>query len=116
MFQEVKAMMQNQISGDDYDEQIILWIEAAVLDLTTSTEIVLPGVVNISRTLEPATTSEEEHWVITDRSSLKDKRAIGAIATYCCMNIGNPPNYDQLLKSYESQKGSMRMNKRYRRA
>ena len=115
MFREVTAMMQNQVSGDEYDEQIILWSEAAVRDLETSTEIVLPGRVSITRTLEAATTSEPEHWVITDNSTLKDRLAICAIATYCCMNIGNPPNYENLRKAYESLKGQMRLSRNYTR-
>ena len=42
MFAEVKALM-TFIEGDDYDAQIIAEIKACALDLTTSTEIVLPG-------------------------------------------------------------------------
>ena len=40
MFAEVKSML--PVSGDDYDPQIITQIKAAVLDLESSTEIVLP--------------------------------------------------------------------------
>jgi len=29
------------------------------------------------------------------------------------MRIGNPPNYDNLLKAYESLKGQMRISKSY---
>ena len=46
MFAEVKAML--PISGDAYDQEIILQIKAAVLDLTRTAEIVLPGSVDIS--------------------------------------------------------------------
>ena len=76
---------------------------------------VLPGTVSIKRTLEAATTSEPEHYVITDTSSLKDEYVIAVIATWCNMRIGNPPNYDNLLKAYESMKGSMRMSRQYTR-
>ena len=48
MFAEVKAML--PISGDSYDAEIIMQIKAAALDLTTSAEIVLPGVIAIKRT------------------------------------------------------------------
>ena len=113
MFNEVKAMIQNQVSGDEYDEQIIMWIEAAVLDLTRTAAIVLPGEVHITRTKTPATTSEPEKWTITDTSTLMDRLVISAIATYVCMNIGNPPNYEQLARSYRSLKGSMEKSRHY---
>ena len=109
MFNEVKAMISNQISGDDYDEEIILWIEAAVLDLTRTAAIVLPGEVSITRT-QSAITHE---WVINDQSTLTDRYVISAIATYVCMNIGNPPNHDQLERTYRSLKGSMEKSRYY---
>lgn len=111
MFAEVKAML--PVSGDDYDPQIVTQIKAAALDLTTSAEIVLPGTINVSATLEAATTSEPEHWVITDHSTVKDELIITAIATWCNMWIGNPPNYDQLRAAYEALKGQMRLSRRY---
>ena len=111
MFAEVKESL--PISGDDYDAQIIREIKACALDLTTSAEIRLPGTISISRTLQAATTSEPEHWVITDRSSVKDELIITAISVWCNMRIGNPPNYDNLLKAYESLKGQLRLSKRY---
>ena len=105
MFQEVKDTL--PVSGDDYDAQIIREIKAAALDLTTSAEIVLPGTISISRTENNGT------WKITDRSTLKDELITTAIATWCNMRIGNPPNYDNLLKAYESMKGSMRISSAY---
>ena len=111
MFAEVKESL--PVSGDGYDAQIIREIYACVLDLTTSTEIVLPGEVSITRELEAATTSEPEHWVITDESTLKDQLIITAISIWCNMRIGNPPNYDNLLKAYESLKGQMRLSRTY---
>ena len=96
MFAEVKAML--PISGDDYDAQIIREIKACALDLTTSAEIVLPGEIDITRTQEAATTSEPAHWVITDDSTLTDELIITVISIWCNMRIGNPPNYDNLLK------------------
>lgn len=113
MFAEVKGML--PVSGDGYDGEIITQIKACVRDLTATAEIVLPGTVSIKRTLEAATTSEPEHYVITDNSSLKDDYVIAVIATWCNMRIGNPPNYDNLLKAYESMKGSMRMSRQYTR-
>ena len=107
MFQEIKDAL--PISGDDYDGQIILEINACVLDLTTSAEIVLPGEVDITRELDEQTGV----WTITDESTLKDPLIMTAIATWCNMRIGYPPNYDQLLKAYESLKGQLRLSKTY---
>ncbi|MBR2854504.1 MAG: hypothetical protein IKE81_09290 [Clostridia bacterium] len=107
MFQEVKAML--PISGDDYDAEIITQIKAAALDLTTSAEIVLPGVISITRTQSVVT----HEWVVTDNSTLTDELIITAIGTWCNMRIGNPPNYDQLLKAYNSLKGQLRLSKTY---
>ena len=103
MFQDIKAML--PVSGDDYDAEIILQINACALDLTTSAEITLPGTISISRN---ATTG-----VITDNSTLTDALVLTAIGTWCNMRIGNPPNYDKLLAAYESLKGQMRLSKTY---
>ena len=111
MFKEVKESL--PVSGDKYDGEIINQIRAAYLDLTTSTEIELPGTINISRVLEAATTSEPEHYVITDNSTLKDPLAITAISIWCNMRIGNPPNYDKLKEAYYALKGQMRLSKTY---
>ena len=113
MFAEVKGML--PVSGDGYDAEIITQIKACVRDLTATAEIVLPGTVSIKRTLEAATTSEPEHYVITDTSSLKDDYVIAVIATWCNMRIGNPPNYDNLRQSYKDMKGSMRLSRQYTR-
>ena len=111
MFAEVKESL--PISGDDYDAQIIREIKACALDLTTSAEIVLPGAIAISRSLVQATTSEPEHWEITDNSTLTDELIITVISTWCNMRIGNPPNYDNLLKAYNSLKGQLRLSGNY---
>ena len=113
MFAEVKDAL--PISGDDYDAQIIREIKACALDLTTSAEIVLPGVISITRTQQPAgvLSGGAEEWVITDNSTLTDELIITAISVWCNMRIGNPPNYDNLLKAYESLKGQLRISGRY---
>lgn len=103
MFAEVKSQL--NISGDGYDGQIIIQIKAAALDLTSTAEIVLPGEISISR--------DAETGEITDTSTLTDELIITAIATWCNANIGNPPNHDQLVKAYESMKGSLRMSSEY---
>ena len=111
MFAEVKESL--PISGDDYDAEIIRQIKACALDLTTSAEIVLPGAIAIKRELVTATTSEPEHWVITDDSTLTDELIITVISIWCNMRIGNPPNYENLLKAYNSLKGQLRLSKNY---
>ena len=113
MFAEVKEML--PISGDDYDGEIIRQIKACALDLTRTAEIILPGEIIITRTQEPATSTEPARWIITDGSTLTDELIIAAIATWCNMRIGNPPNYDNLLKAYEGMKGSMRISRQYTR-
>lgn len=107
MFQEVRESL--PISGDDYDAEIIRQIKACALDLTTSAEIVLPGVISITRT-QSAITGE---WTITDNSTITDELIIAVISVWCNMRIGNPPNYDNLLKAYESLKGQLRLSKSY---
>ena len=102
MFAEVKDTL--PVSGDDYDAQIIREIKAAALDLTTSAEIELPGTIEITRSSQ---------GVITDTSTLTDELIITAIATWCNMRIGNPPNYDKLLAAYNSLKGQLRLSKTY---
>lgn len=102
MFAEVKAML--PVSGDDYDAEIILQIKAAVLDLTTSAEIVMPGVISISRNAQ---------GVITDASTVTDELIITTIAVWCNLRIGNPPNHDNLLAAYKSLKGQLRKSTKY---
>ena len=106
MFTEVKESL--PISGDDYDAQIIREIKACALDLTTSAEIQLPGEIAITREQ-----NQGGQWVITDSSTVTDELIIATIATWCNMRIGNPPNYDNLLKAYESLKGQLRLSKTY---
>jgi hypothetical protein len=107
MFAEVKESL--PISGDDYDGQIIREIKACALDLTTSAEIQLPGEIAITRTQNQQTGV----WTITDNSTITDELIIAVISTWCNMRIGNPPNYDNLLKAYESLKGQLRLSKTY---
>ena len=106
MFQEVKDTL--PISGDDYDAQIIREIKACVLDLTTSAEIKLPGTVSITRTQ-----NQGGGWTITDNSTITDELVITVISVWVNLRIGNPPNYDNLMKAYESLKGQLRLSKSY---
>ena len=107
MFAEVKATL--PVSGDGYDEEIIMQIKAAALDLTRTAEIVLPGVISIARTQNAQTGA----WTVTDNSTVTDELVITAIAVWCQMRIGNPPNYDNLQKAYDSLKGSLRLSREY---
>ena len=106
MFQEVKDAL--PVSGDAYDAQIIREIKACALDLTTSAEIELPGEIAIYREQD-----QNGAWTVTDESDLTDELIITTIATWCNMRIGNPPNYDNLLKAYKSLKGQLRLSSRY---
>ena len=112
MFAEVKAML-TFVNGDDYDEKIAREINACVLDLTETAEIVLPGKVEITVTRQPATTSEPERVLITDTSDLTDAYIIKVVTLWCDKEIGNPPNKDQLEKSYRTIKGNLRLSKKY---
>ena len=116
MFAEVKDSL--PVSGDGYDGEIIRQIKAAVLDLTSSTEIRLDGVVDITREpiFEPDETSGEEEITggeIVDNSTIDDELVITAISVWCNMRIGNPPNYKELREAYDSLKGQMRLSSRY---
>lgn len=116
MFAEVKDSL--PVSGDGYDGEIIRQIKAAVLDLTSSTEIRLDGVVDITREpiFETDETSGEEEitgWEIVDNSTIDDELVITAISVWCNMRIGNPPNYKELREAYNSLKGQMRLSSRY---
>lgn len=102
MFKEVKSML--PVSGNGYDAEIILQINAAALDLTKTAEIVLPGEINIVRAYD---------GTVTDTSTVTDALIITAIATWCNMRIGNPANYDNLLKAYEAMKGALRISGSY---
>lgn len=106
MFSEVKELL-TFIEGDEYDAQIIAEIEACALDLTTSAEIVLPGVIDITREKVLGA------WVITDNSTITDKLIIKTIAVWCNKEIGNPPNYDKLQAAYNSLKGQLRLSSTY---
>ena len=113
MFQEVKGGL--PVSGDGYDAQIIQLIKAAVKDLTATAEITLDGVVDITREQQTVTvgTQTQTVWVITDNSTIEDELAITAITAWVNMHLFNPPNYDNLAKSYNAIKGSMRLSGDY---
>ena len=103
MFAEVKAGI--NIKGNAYDVQIRQQIYAAVKDMTATADISLPGDVNIS--------IDENTGAVTDNSTLTDAYAITAITAWCILHIGNPPNYKELLDSYNTIKGNMSRSSEY---
>ena len=111
MFAEVKESL--PVSGDGYDGEIITQIKAAVLDLTSSTEIRLDGVVDISREAVLNDQNQITGYEVVDNSTIDDELAITAISIWCNMRIGNPPNYSQLHDAYKELKGQMRLSRRY---
>lgn len=108
MFQEVKELL-TYIDGDDYDAKIIAEIKACALDLTRTAAIVLPGIIDITRTQNAQTGV----WTITDNSTITDELIIKIIAVWCDKEIGNPPNKDYLEKAYSSLKGSLQFSRFY---
>ena len=105
MFAEVRDFL-SRLNGNGYDRQIVMEIRACVIDLTSSAEIVLPGVVDVE--------IDRETGVITDNSTMDDEFAIKTIAIWCDKEIGNPPNYSNLQAAYEAHKGQMKLSKRYK--
>lgn len=105
MFAEVKALMPSQISGDDYDAQIVANIYAAAHDLADTADIIIPG--NVSISIDSTT------GAVTDNSTVDDQYVLSVIALWCSLRIGNPPNYDQLLQAYNSIKANMSRSSRY---
>ena len=108
MFAEVKELL-TFIEGDEYDAKIIAEIKACALDLMTSAEIVLPGMISITRTQD----SQTGKWTVTDNSTVEDDLIIKTIAVWCNKEIGNPPNYDALQAAYKSLKGQLRLSNKY---
>ena len=108
MFAEVKELL-TYIEADEegYDAKIIAEIKACALDLTRTAEIVLPGVIDITRTQTLG------KWSIVDNSTVEDELIIKTIAVWCNKEIGNPPNYENLQASYDSLKGQLRLSKYY---
>ena len=108
MFQEVKELL-TYIDGDDYDAKIIAEIKACALDLTRTAAIVLPGIIDITRTKNLL----KDEWTITDNSTITDELIIKIMAVWCDKEIGNPPNKDYLEKAYSSLKGSLQLSRHY---
>ena len=117
MLKEAKRAM--GITYSHKDGEIAQLCEAGAMELETR-GVILPGTVAFTITetpiLIPGTTETEKDPrtgetrymdVVTDNSTLTDSWCMRAIITYVKKNFGNPPNYDQLQKSYETQLGQL---------
>jgi hypothetical protein len=100
MLNEAKKAL--RVTATYYDSEIASLLMAGANDLMIA-GVVLPGTVSF----------DIENDQVTDNSDLTDPLAMRAVITYAAMRFGNPPNYDQLLKAYESMKGSLRLSGHY---
>lgn len=86
MLELVKTAL--RISGDAYDLELNMLIEAAFLDLQTA-------------------------GVDLFTAATADDLVKMAVCTYCKANFGNPEDADRILKSYEMQKAQLSMRSGY---
>ena len=92
MLKEAKKSL--RVTVDYFDDEIMRLCKAGAEDLRAS-GVVLPGRVAYTVGTDDA---------VTDTSTLKDPLVQRAVITYAMMMFGNPPNYNNLLESYETQK------------
>ena len=62
---------------------------------------------------DPATGENRTYEKVTDTSTLTDDLIMRAIITYVKANFGNPPNYQNLLQSYQTQLGQLMVTDGY---
>lgn len=86
MLELVKTAL--RISGDAYDLELNMLIEAAFLDLQTA-------------------------GVDLFTAATADDLVKMAVCTYCKANFGNPEDADRILRSYEMQKAQLSMRSGY---
>lgn len=86
-----------------FDAEIASLINAGAMDLA-SVGVVLPGSVDLT---------VDNEGVVTDNSSLDDDYVKRAILTYVKAHFRNPPNREQLLDMYDSQKKKLANTERY---
>ena len=101
MLKEAKKAL--RVTNPIYDTEIAALLMAGANDLQIA-GVVLPGTVTFTIGTDDA---------VADTSTLTDELIITAISIWCNMRIGNPPNYDNLLRAYESLKGQLRLSKSY---
>lgn len=123
MLKECKRAM--RISGSLEDGDISRLCKAGAMDLETR-GVVLPGSVEFTYTEEPVIDEDtgetevdprtgEVRFVerVEDESTLKDDLCMRAIITYAKAHHGNPPNYDNLISSYETQLSKLMVTSGY---
>ena len=71
-----------RISGDSYDSQLNMLIEAAAKDLKLATGVL---------------------------EDTNDALIQQAVCTYCLLNTGVPDDYDRIKRSYDEQKAQLSM-------
>ena len=123
MLRECKTAM--GFTGSLADGEIARLCEAGAMDLETR-GVILPGTVEFVYTLQPvvdpdtATTETDPDTgdplyreVVTDNSNLTDPFVMRAIITYAMAHFGNPPNYQNLISSYETQLAQLMVTSGY---
>ena len=92
MLKEAKKAL--RVTVNNFDSEIAHLLMSGANDLQIA-GVVLPGEVAFTIGTDDA---------VTDTSTLTDDLAMRAIITYAAMRFGNPPNYDQLMDAYDTQK------------
>lgn len=123
MLKECKRAM--RISGSLEDSEISRLCKAGAMDLETR-GVVLPGTVEFTYADEPVIDEDtgetevdprtgEARFVerVEDESTLTDDFCMRAIITYAKAHHGNPPNYEQLITSYETQLAQLMVTSGY---
>ena len=93
MLKEAKKAL--RVTVNNFDSDIAQLLAAGAKDLEIA-GVVLDGIIDIE--------IDEEDGTVEDLSSIEDPLLQRAIITYAAMKFGNPPNYDKLVESYETQK------------
>ena len=92
MLNEAKKAL--RVTVNNFDDEIMRLCQAGLMDLRIA-GVEIPGRVAFTVSTSGA---------VTDTSTLKDPLVQRAVITYAAVHFGNPPNYDKLLDSYETQK------------
>ena len=71
-----------RLTTDAYDDELSELIQAALADLQVTAGVITPD---------------------------QDSLVLMAVKTYCRAHFGSPDDYDQLVASYEAQKGALRI-------
>ena len=108
MLKECKKAM--GYGGKLSDGEIARLCRAGAMDMMTR-GVLVPGKVDFTITEEavadPVTGETRTIEKVTDNSTLTDELCMRAIITYAKAHFGNPPNYQNLISSYETQLGQL---------